>query len=127
MPPEMIASSSLALSDVLTIIGVIVTVVVQSWVFLRWLSTQLGKRDEALAQVVRDREEALSRLMSTVDRVAERDSLARSKIETRVMRLEDRVAHLVTQDQLRDVFRQELVPIKDTLRTALALPPVRHP
>lgn len=125
MPPEMIASSSLALSDVLTVIAIIVGLTIQSWGAWRWLANRFMAEEKARQDLAQHGQESLSRALAQIERVSERGRIERAKLDGRIMRLEDRVSRTLTQEEIADIFRAEITPLKDILRTALALPPVK--
>lgn len=109
-----------ALSDVLTIVGILVTVGIQTFAAIRWITKRFEERDEAMRRMVTERDNALRGLAGKVDAVREFSREQASRVEREMQRemsgFRERLAVMPTRKDLDDTVRERLQPIEGEVR-----------
>ena len=118
MPAE--CGSGFALSDLLTIVGLVVTLSIQSWAFWRWLSSQFDRRDREIDDAVRERNVMVTAIRNeaSVARDAARADIARVDRDIASLRNEVSVklAMIPTREAMESMLRDRVLPLESDLR-----------
>ena len=119
MPPEY--GAGFALSDMLTVIGIVSGLAVQSWVFWRWLSAQFDQRDREMAEAIRERNTHIAalRVEASSAREQTRNDVARVDRDIANLRQEVSVklAMIPTREAMESMLRDRVQPLESDLRS----------
>lgn len=118
MPPGI--EATFALSDLLTILGIVIGLAVQSWAFQRWLVKQFDARDQAIADATRERNQMIEslRTQGSTARDQTRNEIARVDRDIAMLRSEvrERLAVIPSRKDLDDALRDRVAPLESDLR-----------
>lgn len=118
MPPDL--GTTFALSDLLTILGIVIGLAVQSWGFQRWLTKQFDERDDAIAAATRERNQMIDALRTQGNTAREqtRNEIARVDRDVAILRSEvrERLAVIPSRKDLDDALRDRVSPLESDLR-----------
>jgi hypothetical protein len=109
-------TASIALSDVLTIVSVLVAIGLQTLGFYRWIVAQLEQRDKAIAETVGARAAAVDGVFKRIN--ADRDAAASDtrRIDSALADIKVAIARGITRNDLDRVIGDRLAPLERDLR-----------
>lgn len=109
MPPEL--QTSMAVTDVLTLIGLALGVIGQTWIAFRWITRQFEARDEKLRSAIYDWNKE-TRLMAEHLAIVRAESTAdAARMDTDIARIEGRIENIPTLKEFGIMLDNRLAPL----------------
>jgi len=109
MPPEL--QTSMAVTDVLTLIGLALGVIGQTWIAFRWITRQFEARDEKLRSAIYDWNKETRRMAEQLAIVRAESTADAARMDTDIARIEERIENIPTLKELGSMLDNRLAPL----------------
>lgn len=106
----------MAIDSMLTVVGIIIALVVQSWAFLRWLNRELESRDQSLADAVRDRVREIGAVTGKIEAVRDHHRTEIARVDRDLSALRERLAQMPSRKDMEDIIRDRIAPMELEVR-----------
>lgn len=109
MPPEL--QTSMAVTDVLTLIGLALGVIGQTWIAFRWITRQFDARDEKLRAAIYDWNKETRRMAEQLAIVRAESTADAARMDTDIARIEERIENIPTLKEFGSMLDNRLAPL----------------
>ncbi len=109
MPPEL--QTSMAVTDVLTLIGLALGVIGQTWIAFRWITRQFEARDEKLRSAIYDWNKETRRMAEQLAIVRAESTADAARMDTDIARIEGRIENIPTLKEFGIMLDNRLAPL----------------
>ena len=109
MPPEL--QTFIAVTDVLTLIGLALGVIGQTWIAFRWITRQFEARDEKLRSAIYDWNKETRRMAEQLAIVRAESTADAARMDTDIARIEERIENIPTLKEFGSMLDNRLAPL----------------
>lgn len=109
MPPEL--QTSMAVTDVLTLIGLALGVIGQTWIAFRWITRQFEARDEKLRSAIYDWNKETRRMAEQLAIVRAESTADAARMDTDIARIDGRIENIPTLKEFGIMLDNRLAPL----------------
>lgn len=109
MPPEL--QTSMAVTDVLTLIGLALGVIGQTLIAFRWITRQFDARDEKLRSAIYDWNKETRRMAEQLAIVRAESTADAARMDTDIARIEGRIENIPTLKEFGIMLDNRLAPL----------------
>lgn len=106
----------IVLSDVLTIIGIILALVIQSWAYLRSQAKRAEEQDEAIGLVAKEFAHEVKTMTGKMDAIRDHSRTEIARLDRDMVTLRERLSQMPSRSDMETIIRDRITPLESDLR-----------